>query len=385
MKKIAVIPLRAGSKGIINKNKKRILGRPLFSWVLGEAILSNLDEIFIYTDDNQIIDFVNGEYSWSNKVKALKRSDKSATDTASTEYAMIEFAKKINYDFDAIFLLQATSPLTRKEDINKACDLIESKEYDSVMSVVKTHRFIWNDKGESLNYNYINRPRRQDFEGLLIENGAIYSCTKEIFRKTNNRIGGNIGILHMSLDTLIEIDESTDLIIVEKLLENKLKKHKRHNSIQYLIFDVDGVFTDGTVGYSENGELFKSFSVIDGMGFELLRENNIIPIVITSENSNIVKARMNKLKIKNTYVGIIDKHLFLNNLFQELNINWKDIAYIGDDINDLANICAAGWGMCPQNATKLIKEHADLTLHNKGSEKAIREAIEFIININKRS
>ena len=71
MKKIGFIPLRKNSKGIVNKNKRKMVGRPLFTWVLGEAIFSDLDEIFVYTDDEEIIAFVNREYSWTNKVKAF--------------------------------------------------------------------------------------------------------------------------------------------------------------------------------------------------------------------------------------------------------------------------------------------------------------------------
>ncbi|HAN19926.1 MAG: cytidyltransferase [Bacteroidetes bacterium GWC2_33_15] len=384
MKKVAIIPLRAGSKGIVGKNKKPILGRPLFCWILGEAIESLLDEIYIYTDDQWILDFIKNEYSWTQKVKGLKRSDESASDTASTEFAMLEFAEKINCNFEAIFLLQATSPLTSYNDINEACNLIETKQYDSIVSVVKTHRFTWSNKGESLNYNYLNRPRRQDFDGLLIENGAIYACNKETFIKNQNRLGGKIGILAMSEETLTEIDEESDMLIIEKLLENKLKRNKQNKKIKYLVLDVDGVFTDGTVGYTKDGESFKSFSVIDGMGLEILRNNHIIPVVITSENSDIVKSRMKKLNIEHYYPGIKDKYSFLNNLIQKLNTDRSEIAYIGDDINDLANICASAWGFCPGNSIPLVKQYADLVLQNKGSEQAIREAVEFILKLNNR-
>ena len=88
MKKIAIIPLRAGSKGIPGKNKKKLLGRPLFSWTLSEAIFSNLDEIYIFTDDKDIIEYVNKNYTWTEKVKIMERSEESATDTASTEFGM---------------------------------------------------------------------------------------------------------------------------------------------------------------------------------------------------------------------------------------------------------------------------------------------------------
>ena len=128
MKKVAIIPLRKGSKGIPGKNKKKMLGRPLFSWALGAAIFSELDEIYVFTDDEEIITFITKEYYWTSKVKGLLRNDENANDIASTESAMLEFAEKINYNFDILCLLQATSPLTMSEDINAALDQIAKKE-----------------------------------------------------------------------------------------------------------------------------------------------------------------------------------------------------------------------------------------------------------------
>src|ERR1700739_2590953 len=97
---IAVLPLRKGSKGIPGKNKKKLLGRPLYQWVLGEAIFSKLDTIYVFTDDDEIIDAVEKDYRWTPKVKIWKRSPESASDTASTEMPMNELAEGISFDFD---------------------------------------------------------------------------------------------------------------------------------------------------------------------------------------------------------------------------------------------------------------------------------------------
>ena len=385
MKKIAIIPLRKGSKSIKNKNKKRMLGRPLFSWVLGEAIFSNLDEIYIFTDDEEIIDYVSSEYSWAKKVNVLKRSPESATDTASTEYALIEFTKKINHNYDLLMLLQATSPLATRYDINNAIDMLLDNDYDSILSVVENKRFFWNENGTPLNYDYNQRPRRQDFKGVLVENGAIYLTTKKQFKKSGIRIGGKIGLLKMKEDTLYEIDEPEDWEIIEKLLKNRLKRNKRNISkIKTVVLDVDGIFTDAKVYYNEGGEHLKKFSLRDGMGLSLLKENNIDIIVMTSENSDIVKVRMNKLKINNFYMGVKDKYLKLESIIKEKNIAKNEIAYLGDDINDWANIISCGWGICPIDATKEIKNDADIILPRKSGEHFIREAINFILKYNER-
>ncbi len=384
MKKIAIIPLRAGSKGIPGKNKKKLLGRPLFSWTLGEAIFSNLDKIYIFTDDEDIIDFVKKEYIWTDKVEIMLRSKESATDTASTEMGMKEFAERINYNFDILCLLQATSPLTSREDINNCLDKIINENYDSALTVVNTMRFIWNENGESINYDFNNRPRRQDFKGLLVENGAVYTTTKEQFLESGIRIGKKVAVVKMPEDTLTEIDEKEDWVIMEKLLENRLNKFKKGSKkIKLLVLDVDGVFTNGCVATGTEKEISKEFSLIDGMGLELLREEGINAAVMTSENSEIVKNRMNKLKISETYLGVRDKYSFLEKIMLENNLSRNEIAYIGDDINDLSNICSVKWGIVPQNAVLDNKLKADLVLNSFGGNGAIREAVNFIIKYNK--
>lgn len=384
MKKVGIIPLRKGSKSIIGKNKKKLVGRPLFTWVLSEAIFSNLDEVYIFTDDDLIIDYVNKNYLWSSKVKSLKRGDVNANDTASTESALLEFSELINDDFDILCLLQATSPLTSSEDINRCLDKVLVEKFDSSLSVVKTHRFVWSEEGNPVNYNVFDRPRRQDFEGLLIENGAIYVTKKDSFLKSKNRVSERIGLVEMNEDSLTEIDTENDWVIVEQLLKNKLRKHRSPKEITNLVLDVDGVFTQGTVAFGLEGEVSKEFDMRDGMGLEILREQGVNVIVMTSEDSDLVKQRMKKLKITDAYFGIKDKYSLLKSISIKENINFNNIAYIGDDINDMASMCAVGWSFSPANSMSKIKNISDIILNNEGGKGVIREASEFIINYNKR-
>lgn len=383
MKQIGFIPLRKGSKGLPNKNKRKMVGRPLFTWVLGEAIFSNLDEIIVYTDDESIIEFIKKEYHWTNKVEALLRSSESASDTASTEFAILEFCESINYNFDVFCLLQATSPFTRKEDINTCLSKL-NEGFDSALTVVNTHRFLWNENGEALNYNPLKRPRRQDFEGLLIENGAVYTATKESLKKTKNRLGNNVAVVQMPEESLHEIDSESDWIVVENLLVERQKRKKQSDKITHVVLDVDGVFTDGTITYTKDGEHTKSFDMRDGMGLEILRQYNVEVMVMTSEDSQLVAKRMEKLKIEHVFLGVKDKYTLLKNVIQNRNIKLSNVAYIGDDVNDLTNICSVGWSLAPNNATDVVKQHADIVLSKNSGAGAIREACQFIMNYNKR-
>lgn len=382
--KIAIIPLRAGSKGIPNKNKKKMLGRPLYQWALGEAIFSNLDKIYIFTDDQQIIEDIKKEYHWTDKVEVVKRSEESAIDTASTEMGMLELAMQLNYNFDIYCLIQATSPLLTREDINQVLFKVEEEQFDSALTVVENKRFTWTKDGKSVNYDYLHRPRRQDYEGMLVENGAFYAVKKETYLQTKNRLGGKIGIVKMCEDSLYEIDEPSDWDIIEILLKNRELKHKKNLSeIKYLVLDVDGVFTDGKVTVTKDGELSKTFSLRDGMGIELLRLEKVEVIVMTSENSPIVAKRMEKLKLNYVFLGVKDKYSKIEQFLLDKKIDRSNIAYIGDDINDLSNICSCGLTFTPIDGIEKVKDCADYILHNKGGDKAIREAIEIIIKHNK--
>ena len=383
MKKIGFIPLRKHSKGIPNKNKLKMVGRPLFTWVLGEAIFSNLDEVYVYTDDEEIIEFIKKEYHWTNKVKALLRNDESATDTASTELAMFEFCEKINYNLDVFCLLQATSPFTTRTDINTCLEKLH-EDYDSALTVVNTHRFLWNENGTPINYNPLERPRRQDFKGLLIENGAVYTITKEALTTHKNRLGSKVAVVKMHEDSLLEIDSESDWIAVEQLLINRQKTSKKSDKITHLVLDVDGVFTNGCITYTKDGEHTKTFDMRDGMGLEILRQFKIEVMVMTSEQSELVAKRMQKLQIKHVFLGVKDKYSLLQNIILEHNISLNNVAYIGDDVNDLSNMCSVGWSLTPNNATDIVKQHADIVLTKHSGAGAIREACQFILNYNKR-
>lgn len=383
MKSLGFIPLRKNSRGIKGKNKRKLLGRPLFCWVLAEAVFSQLDEVVIYTDDDEITDFINSQYLWTSKIKVINRSAESASDEASTESAILEFCEKISYSFDLFCLLQATSPFTQREEINKSLNMVKEGK-DSVLSVVRTHRFFWSDRGEPLNYDFKNRPRRQDFEGNLVENGAIYTTTKASLKKSGNRISGDIGFVEMPGSTYYEIDTLTDWTIVEDLLLSKLQSGRTPQKITHFFLDVDGIFTDGKVLYSETGELAKSFDMRDGMGLEILRQDEVEVSVMTSENSALVAARMKKLNIDKVYLGVKDKFALLQQLCEVEEVNFENTVYLGDDVNDMACMAKVGWSLCPQNAMQEVKRIADIILTSDAGSGAIREACGFITKYNKR-
>ena len=151
-------------------------------------------------------------------------------------------------------------------------------------------------------------------------------------------------------------------------------------AIKYLFTDIDGVWTDCCRYYSASGEELKKFSYRDGMGAERLR--NLTPIqiaIITGENSQIVARRAEKLKIDKVFLGIKNKKETIENFLNEQNLSWENIAYIGDDMNDLEAMKMAAYTGCPADAVDDIKALSKYVCQKKGGEGAFREFCECII------
>lgn len=219
-KLVAFIPARGGSKSIPLKNIKPIAGKPLIHWTIEAALKTNcIEKVYVSTDSEKIKTCV--EQLKDHRVEVISRSQETATDSASSESALLEFCK--NYNFDHVFFIQATSPLLTANDLSGAWKKYYDKKFDSIVSVVKQRRFIWEEGSHQIatpkNYNPLKRPRRQEFDGFFVENGAFYLSTRKNIINSKCRISGKIGLHEMSEETYFEIDEPRDWIIAEKLLD----------------------------------------------------------------------------------------------------------------------------------------------------------------------
>ena len=219
-KTVALIPVRGGSKSILFKNIQKLGGYPLVYWTAkAAAACSRIDQVYITTDSEQIAQTVR-EFGLE-KVCVIGRSEETATDTASTESVMLEFARQ--YEFETIVLIQATSPLLRAEDLERGMVVYEEPETDSVLSAVIQKRFCWavteDGYAKAENYDIFHRPRRQEFAGYFVENGAFYITSRERLLKTGNRLSGNIRICEMPEETFYELDEPSDWVMIEQLMK----------------------------------------------------------------------------------------------------------------------------------------------------------------------
>jgi YrbI family 3-deoxy-D-manno-octulosonate 8-phosphate phosphatase len=155
------------------------------------------------------------------------------------------------------------------------------------------------------------------------------------------------------------------------------------SQIKIVMSDVDGVLTDGGMFYSKTGEAMKKFHTRDGMAIELLRNNNIKTIFISKENSQIVKQRAKKIKPDLTFFGILHKEKILEKICRKFNITNNEIAYIGDDINDLKIMELVGFSATPNDGIEDVKKIAHYVCKRKGGEGVLREVADLILSSKK--
>jgi len=225
MKSIGFVPARCGSKEIPMKNIKSFCGKPLIYWSLKSLNDSELIHEVILATDCDEIERTALKFQFP-KLQVYRRSLESAADHAATEEVMLEYITSKDLHENSLFVLaQATSPFTTSKDINQAIKRLKRLEADSLLSCVRTYHFTWSEDGNSLNYDFQNRPRRQDFRGNLQENGAIYISTIKQILESKNRLGGSIAIYEMPEFTSLELDKPYDWTIAEAIM-------KRYQSIQ---------------------------------------------------------------------------------------------------------------------------------------------------------
>jgi N-acylneuraminate cytidylyltransferase len=223
---IAVIPVREKSKGIPHKNVKELCGKPLLFWVIDALNSSNVfDQIWVATDCAQTEDLIKNTYS---SVRVFNRSPDNATDASPSIDVILEFLQKLQVSENTILLMaQATSPFTSETEFYNGVKMIRDNGYDSVVPCVRLKKFLWDQSGRPLNYDLRYKPRRQDFDGLMVESGSYYASRVSCILKTKQLLSGKIGVLEVSQHNQIEIDEPVDWYLAEaQMLYLKNGRHE---------------------------------------------------------------------------------------------------------------------------------------------------------------
>lgn len=151
------------------------------------------------------------------------------------------------------------------------------------------------------------------------------------------------------------------------------------NKIKLFAMDVDGTLTDGNIYMGNDGELFKAFNVKDGLGIKLLKDYGIVPAIITGRNSKIVENRCKELGLTEFHQGVKNKAAKLQELMEKYALTPEQVAYIGDDMNDLSAIKTAGITFAPADCAESLKPFIDIILSKPSGQAPVREAVDMIL------
>lgn len=219
---VAIIPARAGSKGIPGKNLVPVCGQPLIYWSVRQALgAKRIDSVWVSSDGDEILDVARRAGAG-----AIRRPAELASDTASSESAWLHALGEIERQGHAVSLvvgMQATSPVREPDDLDGALEQFERERLDSLLSVSEIQDFfVWEQAGDGtfrpVNYDYRNRRRRQAIRPQFRENGSFYIFRPDVLRKDGNRLGGRIGAFVMAAHKIFQIDSPEDVRLCEAVM-----------------------------------------------------------------------------------------------------------------------------------------------------------------------
>jgi len=384
MNVLAIIPARGGSKGIPRKNLRLLAGKPLIAHTIERARQTkSLSRIVVSTDDPEIA-AISRQYGAEPVLRPAEISGDTATSESALLHAVDYLQQTEGYKPDLLVFLQCTSPLTLPEDIDGAVQALLDENADSALAVTPFHYFLWrrDEKGDivGINHDKCIRPLRQDREQQFLESGAVYVMRAQGFKEARHRLFGKTAMYVMPPDRCLEIDEPVDLHIAEVLMreqQQQLTMQALPDFIAAVVLDFDGVFTDNKVIVFQDGREAVVCDRGDGWGLAQLKRLGVLILVLSTEENPVVQARCDKLVIACMH-GIQDKLTALMAWLGANKIDISQVVYVGNDVNDLACLRAAGCGIAVCNAHSRARTAAKIVLSTPGGQGAIREIAELI-------
>ena len=382
---VAIIPARGGSKGVPRKNLRRVGGIPLVERAVRAAVAASaVDLVVVSTDDDEI-----AEVGAAAGARVIRRPAEIAGDTASSESALLHVLDELEAGgahVETVVFVQATSPFIPSEGIDEAVRMLRVDGFDSVFSAYETYGFLWRcgDDGEAaaINHDAAHRPRRQDREPHYLETGAFYAFSAQGFRVAQHRFFGRIGVVEVPERSAVEIDDEQQLAVASALAP--LIDEPEAIPAKAIVTDFDGVHTDDTALVDAEGHEFVRVSREDGMGVSRLRRSGIPMLIISTETNPVVGARGRKLRVP-VLQAVDDKAQALAEWAAEHGIALSDVAYLGNDVNDLGAMALVGWPVAVADAHPEVRAAARAVLSRAGGDGAVRELIERVLSADGRS
>ncbi|XP_060101899.1 N-acylneuraminate cytidylyltransferase [Heteronotia binoei] len=375
----ALILARGGSKGIPLKNIKLLAGVPLIGWVLRAAQDSGVFQSVWVSTDHEEIEKVAKQFG----AQVHRRSSEVSKDSSTSLDAIVEFLQ-YHDEVDIVGNIQATSPCLHPTDLIRVAKMIREDGFDSVFSVVRRHQFRWSEikKGvcevtKPQNLNPAKRPRRQDWDGELYENGSFYFAKRSLIDKGYLQ-GGKMAYYEMRAEHSVDIDVDIDWPIAEqRVLRFGYFGKEALKEVKLLVCTIDGCLTTGHIYVSEDGKEVLSYDVRDAVGIQLLQQRGVEVRLISERNCSPKTLSSMKLGCV-AEVGVANKLPIVEKWRTELNLCWKEVAYLGNEESDVECLKKAGMSAVPADSCPAAQKATNYICKCNGGRGAIREFAEHI-------
>lgn len=372
---VAIIPARGGSKGIPLKNLQKVGGRTLLARAIDAARGAHgIDRVVVSTDHDGI-----AQEAERAGAQVVRRPEEISGDTASSESALLHALDALGTDAEITVFLQCTSPFIDSVSLDNAITRVRDDHADVVFSAVEDHSFLWKlddaSHAEAVGHDAAFRPRRQDRDPHFNETGAFYVMRTEGLRESGHRFFGRIEIEEVPLEQSREIDSMSDLTLVRAIAASQEDTHLL--DVDALVTDFDGVHTDDSAFVDQDGREFVRVHRGDGMGVGRLVEAGFPFLILSKERNPVVTRRAEKLRV-DVLQGVDEKAGALAAWIAERGLDPERVAYVGNDINDLAAFSVVGWPIAVADAHPKVLAAARFVLNRDGGQGAVREVCDLI-------
>lgn len=397
---LAVIPARGNSKSIPRKNIKELAGYPLIAYSIAAARQSaSVTRVIVSTDDEEIAQVAKQFGAEVPFMRPAEYAQDQTLDLLVFEHALTWLREQEGYVADVVIQLRPTSPIRPSHCVDDAIEILQTHpQADCVRGVVVAGQNpykMWHIQSDGalsplLTVQGIkeayNAPR-QALPPVYWQTGHIDAIRPATILKKHSMTGDVIYPLLIDQSFTIDIDTMYDWQNAERLimggtLEMVIPlegKKKFLPKLSLILLDFDGVMTDDRVWVDEQGHEMVAANRGDGLGLELVRKYLDIPVVVISKERNpVVAKRCEKLHLPYKQ-GIDDKVSIIKALMSEYSVVPEQVAYIGNDVNDLGCFELVGYTVAPADAHEIVRNKADLVLLQRGGHGAVREFCDLLL------
>jgi N-acylneuraminate cytidylyltransferase len=399
---LAIVQARGGSKGLPRKNLRLLRGHPLVAYSIASGLAArSVTRVIMSTDDEEIADVAR---QYGAEVPFMRPAELAADDTPDLplfEHALAWLAEKENYRPQVVVQLRPTTPLRERGMIDEAVRILQADaKADCVRGVTipkQTPYKMWRDGQDGCLLPLMdtdfpepyNMPR-QYLPAAYWQTGHVDAIRTTTITDKRSLTGSRVRPIMIDANYCVDIDTLVDFDLAERaILQKQLDIDVPRASstiptrgwpqpIRLVVFDFDGVFTDNRVLVLQDGREAVTCNRGDGMGLSMLRAAGLPIVVLSTELNPVVDARCRKLNLECQH-GLSDKRASLVELARGKNVDLKQVVYVGNDVNDLGCMEAAGFAVVVADAHPQAIAKADFVLSHGGGAGAVRELCDLLL------